>query len=241
MSYILDALRRADSERERGAVPSLHSKQVAQGLADDDADASGRSVKPLWWAVGGLSVALVAVAVWVVMGRSEPETERLPERTAAAPVPPPPPAAVPQQPKDEPAAATTLPPPAAAMQAPTIERPRSEPPPSVPAPSPAPRAVAAAPRPAKPAEKPAAPAPSAREEEAHVPTMAELPDDVRRQLPPLTVSGASYSKNPSSRMLILNGQVFKEGDKIANDLALEQIRLKSAVLVFKGRRFSISY
>jgi general secretion pathway protein B len=71
--------------------------------------------------------------------------------------------------------------------------------------------------------------------------MAELPDDVRRQLPQLAVSGASYSKNAASRMLILNGQVFREGDKVASDLVLVQIRLKSAVLSYKGQRFGISF
>ena len=40
MSYILDALRRADNERERerGAVPGLHAQPVAQISTDRDAD-----------------------------------------------------------------------------------------------------------------------------------------------------------------------------------------------------------
>jgi len=36
MSYILDALRRADAERERGAVPSLHAKQYASLPSDEE-------------------------------------------------------------------------------------------------------------------------------------------------------------------------------------------------------------
>lgn len=236
MSYILDALRRADSERERGAVPSLHSKQIAPGVADgDDGDEpAGRSVQPLWWAVGGLSLALVGMAAWLVLGRSavEPEPVRVAPPVAQAPVLPAPspvletpPAAAPQ-PAPEPVAAQPAP----------VERK------SVPV-STAPARVAAAPKPApKPAEKPVAAAPAApRDEDTPVPSISELPDDIRRQLPTLSVSGASYSKNPASRMLILNGQVFKEGDRVANDLVLEQIRLKSAVLSFKGRRYSVSF
>ncbi|MBX3624382.1 MAG: general secretion pathway protein GspB [Rhizobacter sp.] len=236
MSYILDALRRADSERERGAVPSLHSKQIAHGVADgDDGDEpAGRSVQPLWWAVGGLSLALVGMAAWLVLGRSavEPEPVRVAPPVAQAPVLPAPspvletpPAAAPQ-PAPEPVAAQPAP----------VERK------SVPV-STAPARVAAAPKPApKPAEKPVAAAPAApRDEDTPVPSISELPDDIRRQLPTLSVSGASYSKNPASRMLILNGQVFKEGDRVANDLVLEQIRLKSAVLSFKGRRYSVSF
>lgn len=236
MSYILDALRRADSERERGAVPSLHSKQIAPGVSDgDDGDEpAGRSVQPLWWAVGGLSLALVGMAAWLVLGRSavEPEPVRVAPPVAQAPVLPAPslvletpPAAAPQ-PAPEPVAAQPAP----------VERK------SVPVLT-APARVAAAPKPApKPAEKPVAAAPAApRDEDTPVPSISELPDDIRRQLPTLSVSGASYSKNPASRMLILNGQVFKEGDRVANDLVLEQIRLKSAVLSFKGRRYSVSF
>lgn len=236
MSYILDALRRADSERERGAVPSLHSKQIAPGVADaDDGDEpAGRSVQPLWWAVGGLSLALVGMVAWLVLGRSavEPEPVRVAPPVAQAPVSPAPPP-VPETPALA-AAPQPAPEPAAAQPAP-VERT------SVPV-STAPARVAAAPKPApKPAEKPVAAVPAARDEDTPVPSISELPDDIRRQLPTLSVSGASYSKNPASRMLILNGQVFKEGDRVANDLVLEQIRLKSAVLSFRGRRYSVSF
>ena len=50
-----------------------------------------------------------------------------------------------------------------------------------------------------------------------------------------------YSSTPSSRILILNGQVLHEGDKIAPDLVLQQIRLKAAVLLFRGYRYSIAF
>ncbi|HEY0820894.1 MAG TPA: general secretion pathway protein GspB, partial [Rhizobacter sp.] len=230
-----------DSERERGAVPSLHSRQgLAAGVdADDDDEAPVRSVRPLWWAVGALSIALVTMLVWLVLGRSSPEPIRAVEPLAAAVPPPAPPAAVVEVP---PVAAAQPAPVRAPLEAP----PDPAPPPPVsrppverksaaakPPPSPA-RTVAAA-RPTKPAEA------SAREDDAPVPSISELPDDIRRQLPTLSVGGASYSKNPSSRMLILNGQVFREGDKVANDLVLEQIRLKSAVLSFRGRRYSVSF
>ena len=50
-----------------------------------------------------------------------------------------------------------------------------------------------------------------------------------------------YSDNPSSRMLILNGQLVHEGATLAPGLSLEQIKLKSAVLKFKGYRYEITY
>jgi general secretion pathway protein B len=234
MSYILDALRRADSDRERGAVPSLHSNAGAGALADaEDGEGAARSVQPLWWAVGGLSIALLAMMGWLVFGRASPQAESVPAVVAAAPtVTPAPVMPLPPPPMPE------APSPLAAAPEPAVRR--SAPPATE---LPSPRTVEA--RPAKPPVKPAARAPvttaPATETEAPVPSISELPDDVRRQLPALSVSGASYSRNPGSRMLILNGQVFREGDKVANDVVLEQIRLKSALLSFRGRRYSISF
>ena len=69
----------------------------------------------------------------------------------------------------------------------------------------------------------------------------DLPPNVRATLPRLSVGGAIYSETPSARMVILNGQVFHEGDKPATDTVLEQIRLKSAVLNFRGQRYEVSF
>ena len=71
--------------------------------------------------------------------------------------------------------------------------------------------------------------------------MQTLPDALRRDLPPLTVGGAMYSDTPTQRMLILNSQVFREGDQPMPELVLEEIRLKSAVFRFRGSRFSVAY
>jgi general secretion pathway protein B len=81
----------------------------------------------------------------------------------------------------------------------------------------------------------------ARSAAAAVPNISTLAPDVRAQLPHLAVGGAIYSDTPSARMVILNGQVFHEGDKPAADTVLEQIRLKSAVLNFRGQRYEVSF
>jgi general secretion pathway protein B len=83
-----------------------------------------------------------------------------------------------------------------------------------------------------------APTPAAS---AKVPTLAELPEDVRRSLPALTVSGAMYSDQPASRMLLINNRVFHEGDQPVAGLVLEEIRLKSAVFRYQGTRYAVSY
>ena len=91
---------------------------------------------------------------------------------------------------------------------------------------------------APPAVPEPAPAPAV---EARVYRVGELPEAIRRDLPNLTLGGAMYSDRAASRMLIINGQVFHEGDTLGPDLSLRHIRLKEAVLEFRGYRYAVSY
>jgi general secretion pathway protein B len=82
---------------------------------------------------------------------------------------------------------------------------------------------------------PAPPAPPVR-----LPALAELPADLRQQVPPLVIGGSVYSPQASVRMVIVNGQVFQEGNSLAPELKLEQIRQKTAVFSIRGQRFEVS-
>lgn len=67
MSFILDALRRADAERERGRVPGLHAQQLPGAEAGESAGESamgtvGRSLVP--WLLG--CAVVLALLGWVV-------------------------------------------------------------------------------------------------------------------------------------------------------------------------------
>ncbi|MEJ5999751.1 general secretion pathway protein GspB [Paucibacter soli] len=198
MSYILDALRRAESERERGQVPGVHAQPAAAGTAPKPGPAR------FWLA------SLAAALGLLLLGA-------LAARWSATPPPTPP-------------TAPTAPAPAAPLPTPA---PRVAPPPapelvSLPANSVPALVAAPAPRPAaQPVAQPVA--------------LSALPEALRRQLPPLATGGAMYSETPAKRMLIINGQLYQEGATVAPGLLLEQIRLNSAVLVFQGQRFRISY
>ena len=74
-----------------------------------------------------------------------------------------------------------------------------------------------------------------------IPTLAELPEALRRDLPALRFGGAMDSPQPAARMLIVNGQVFREGDALSPGLTLQTIRLRSAVFEFRGQRFEAAY
>ena len=92
---------------------------------------------------------------------------------------------------------------------------------------------------ATPASAPASGA--APDDRNRVYAVADLPDAVKRDLPRVAISGGSWSRDKASRMVMVNGQVLHEGDAVAPGLVLESIRLKSAVLAWKGYRYEVSY
>jgi general secretion pathway protein B len=281
MSYILDALRRADAERSRGAVPGLHAHNIPA-----DNEPAARDFRPLIRAaavVGMLVVAGVGVLVlapWrdaaVPVSHEPPAPAPAPERdptlraTAPAPsaqgeLPAQPPLArrdgdaapqPPQQVPQPPPQSSPYPPPAYAVApAPGRAGPAQPDPTAGPAPAriappqrgndarrvpPAPGAAAANVANA-PVEHYGPPLAATPARAAAVPGINDLPPNVRAQLPRLSVGGSIYSETPSARMVILNGQVYHEGDKPAADTVLEQIRLKSAVLSYRGERFEIAF
>lgn len=216
MSYILDALRRADAERERGGVPGLHTQAMPEPGDEDEAAPRRPGLAPWQWLAIGLVGGLVVAVAWTWPGDEPPP---------AAPLPPPPPAQ---------AAAPATPP------VPTL----TAPPPQAPPPAAAPVAIApmrATPAPAAPASV-AAPAASVATAAAplRVNSLAELPADARAGLPPLAFGGSIYSNTPANRLLIVNGQLMHEGDALGPGIKLEQIKPKAAILNIRGQRFEVA-
>jgi general secretion pathway protein B len=268
MSYILDALRRADAERERGAVPSLHAQQYSSLPSDDE---PRRGPKPLVWVVIGLSAALIAALAWNFLGRGAPAPAvamRAPEPSAAPPAAAPaaPPVAVAASAPSAagPASAAVA---AAPVEAPkTVRKPvrRPAPPAAAPGGSPDGARVADGSRPASPpgtasrgndaptagrspspgGTRDADPANATRPAEGgdgRVYALRDLPEEIRRTLPNVAVSGSTYSTDRASRMLMINGQIFHEGDVVSNGLVLQQIKPRGAVFSFKGFRYETNF
>jgi general secretion pathway protein B len=245
MSYILDALRKADAERERGSVPDLHAQLLPLGGPEVAAEPVRSS--PLLWLGFGMLLAGAVGAAWWALGDSEVATPLPPVATPALPAP----AAVALPAASAPVAmvspAVTAPP-AAPQPAP---RPETAAPQPVPKAAAKPKAEANEPaattpqprtRPAAPPKAASAPAvqpPVAPAAPARLPTLADLPADLRQQVPPLVIGGSVYSPQASVRMVIVNGQVFQEGNSLAPELKLEQVRQKTAVFSIRGQRFEV--
>ena len=246
MSYILDALRKADAERGRGKVPDLHAQPVLRASAS-----STPAARALPWAgiAAGAAVVAMSALAWALLARDAP-LQTIAPTTPAAPIAPTPPApgfaAVPSA-RTAPAPSST--PLSQAPPAPIATAPGAPVAPTLPAAAnrPVPEARPAARQPVAVPASAAAPTPPVKREPASAPAEprvyapGDLPDEIRRELPALAIGGAMYSDNPANRMLIINGQVFHERDKLAPNLTLVQIKLKAAVLEYRGYRYGISY
>jgi general secretion pathway protein B len=57
----------------------------------------------------------------------------------------------------------------------------------------------------------------------------------------MSIGGSVYSSQPASRMVIVNGQVLREGSPVAPGVVLEQIDPKSAQFSVRGQRFEVRF
>jgi general secretion pathway protein B len=71
--------------------------------------------------------------------------------------------------------------------------------------------------------------------------LAELPPELRSQLPPLAISGSVWSENAASRFVIVNGQVVREGEAAAPGVTLERIGPKAALMRWREQRFEVGF
>ena len=242
MSYILDALKRADAERERGTVPGLRAQPIP-GVTPESHGAHARlRAWPMILTGIALAVAVIAAGAWV--WHSLAGSDRAPVVVAAAPTVPAVPAAPALPPQPAPVAAPVPAAPNAVSQpapvAPTVPdaspavkpKPRPEPPPST-----APRSAGTEVAPVKPSPAASAASPAL----PVAPLLSELPEEIRRQIPALTITGAVASENPAQRLLLVNGQVLPQGAAAAPEVLIEEIRARSSTFKFRGSRFRVTY
>lgn len=259
MSYILDALRRAEAERDRGSLPGLNTHAGVPVYVDRRL--LGRGNPWLWLLAGmvGAVLLVMGVRLWWQWATADvvpgPEVAAVTGITAAVQAP----AAVP---------AAAVPAPLSAPVKDRVVRAEAAPPglPSVPSVAPAaalpaaasvaaparvkaaaaaasvstavPAASAAVVTPPRPPDAQPNAAPVAQPDgRIHAP--ADLPAEIARELPNLVFGGLIQLEDPPRRSLIINGVIYMEGDLIQPNLVLEQIRLNAAVLRYKGHRYQL--
>lgn len=246
MSYILEALKKAQAERQVGELPTIHAPTLHGG---HDLGAAPAWRTPLLITLG--LVLLGAVCGWLWKGVGSAPAMPAASMAAAA-------TAATVAPIVEPAVAPTVAPmpqaPAlASTSAPALATtPVAQPMPSaaqtaaapvaamapLPVMQPAPVVAPPQPAPARPARQPADAAPSSDD---GVLLVRDLPEPIQRQIPAVSMGGYMYSKNPADRLVLIDKVLRHEGEEISPGIVLEKLQAKSAVFSFKGYRYRVPY
>jgi general secretion pathway protein B len=239
MSFILDALKKSESDRQRQNGPALFEVRVAPR----------RAALPPWAiAIAALLAVNLAIVVWMMTRHAAPPPASPP--TGAAP-----PAAAAPVVAAAPAPGATAP--SGAPAGPGGTAPPPAPPPAPPAATtPAPQAtLASAPAPeAAPAAAPAA----GTSPDDYAPAAEPAADggfggEVRRgtgegvplyrqstaaaQLPQLHLDLHAYAVKPEDRWAMINMHKVREGDSLPEGVHVEQITPDGVVLSYQGSQF----
>lgn len=218
MSYILDALRKSESERRRGRVPDLgHQVQLIHKPKKKS------SLVAVLIGAGLLLNALVLGFLFWPTAKTPPVSgvAEKPEAVAPAPAPVAAPAQTtrPEPPPQEVspgAVAETIPPASARpeQQRPTIIVPSAD-------------------------RNSASPALAANDSlPGAVPHLVELPVSFQRSVPDLVFNSHIYASEPSSRRVMINGHYLKAGDSFSG-IRVERITEEGVVLSKNGRFFRV--
>jgi len=245
MSYILDALKKSDQQRQRGATPTLQAAQVTVAAPK----------RPMLIYYGLLAAVLLFTGI--IIGWLRPwQPEQSP--FGSEPIAGESPIAISQQapttpltaPQDMPGNTTQefpepnltragLAVPVAATMKPNNTAPDSATTSSSGIPGSAtPGAAAPIPdksMPDKSMRKSASIATVAQEQKA-IP-MDELPLQIQREIPAMTVQLHAYSSAPSERLVSINSIRLREGGSLMLGLRLEQITPDGMIFSYKGYRF----
>lgn len=258
MSYILDALRKSEQERLRGAAPGVLTVHMPS-----EADS-----QPAYLIYGLIAAAFISSGVAIGWWRpwqqahelSAPVPVATPESTSRSVLPERPPV-LPEV--SEPGPQTPVQKPAARVEPPVLapKAANSRPDTDLRARAAAEtrkllaQAVAvipqerAAPAPettvAPVAEKTAAPVqekstdttPADTPQQQAVIVMAELPPAILQELPAMSIPVHTYSSTPAERIVGINDRLLQEGDYLAPGLKLEQIAPDGVVFSYKKYLF----
>lgn len=239
MSFILEALKRVEREREARGQPRLGAVQ--------------RLPTPrrfVWPWVFCIALAVNAAVVWTLWHPVPPTAEGV-----GAPMIPPAPAAVAgdkagpkttetghrtakPEPLDQPHGRRKSDPVRPrGKTAPSPLRAPSRLPPTTPAPEPI---VAAEPSISEPAAvrgkpPPADPAPATAVRDV-LPLWMQMPAEWRAAVPELSINLMAYSQDPSERLVYIKGQRYTEGELVESKLKIEKITREGVILSYQGRR-----
>lgn len=233
MSFILDALKKSESERQRQNGPALYEVKVAPP----------RTRLPPWAiAIAALLVVNLGIVMWMLLRHSAHGSEPAP--ASAASVVAPPAAPVPAPVAAAPPSAAVVAPPAAATTQVTPPPLSADAPPAAAAAAPgSSRAPANDPNPSDyaPAEE-TAPAGTLsthvrRGTIEGVPLYQDAAATPGTQIPQLRLDLHVFALRPQDRFVMINMHKLREGDSTAEGVHVDSITPEGALLSYNGQRF----
>lgn len=242
MSYILDALRKAECERQRGRPPNPITSLAGS--------AANRHSRWLWVTVGlGLSGNIALLVYLLFRPQSVPTPTPVPApapvAVVPAPVEPAAPISTPEVPSVAPIAMVPVLPASAAPAkplanlSPTPERTPSKVPASASLPPVRVPATSGRERRREPIPKPTPTGPSVTFGPEPPPLLEMLPANARRGLPN-KLDIHVYSPDADKRFVVLNGRRYREGESIGEGAVLETVTPGGATVRQGGRRFRLA-
>lgn len=222
MSYILDALKKAERERHVGEVPSLDGTLVTPP----------QNVRKRRWPVlvGALllinAAAIAVFGLWRDKTSSEPVAQHPPPEPASETVVVSAPPGTPEVP------VATVPP--VAEPAPTPSSTPRDTPPAQPGLSAEPAATAAPGTVATAIPKQEF---AVREPESLPPLIGSLPASVRAGLPDLELTVHVFSDEADKSFVFINDRRYQEGETLREGPYLESIEKQGVVLSYQGEQF----
>jgi general secretion pathway protein B len=235
MSFILDALKKSESDRQRRNGPALFEVKVAPP----------RTRLPAWAiAIACLLAVNLGIVVWMVLRRPAHEAAAVALPPAAAV---PAPAAAPPSAAATVAAATVVAaPPAAAAPAPAAVAPAAVAPAAA-APGPAPGAASlpaageSNPEDYAPAEEPPPGGPLGghvrRGTASGVPLYQDATAAPGTQLPQLRLDLHVFAARPQDRFVMINMHKLHEGESLPEGVRVDSITPDGAVMSYNGQKF----
>ena len=213
MSFILDALRKSESERQKNSAPGIAAARYR----------AGPSRRGPWLPIIGIVLFLNALLLLGLLWRARSDGPAVQtvntQLPSVAPTPPPMPRSARPPPAVRPLAREVAGP---AATAPVSASGRS----SVPA-------GAAPPQP-----QDSAPSPS-RIEAPDLPSMQTLILRGELELPPLRLDMHVYSETVGQRFILINMNKYREGDQMKEGPRVESIDPIGVVLVYQGKKFTL--
>lgn len=243
MSYILDALKKSDQQRQRGATPTLQAAQLTVAAPR----------RPLLISYGLPAAVLLATGIMIGWLRPWQAQRPLPastpgaaEAVAAKPIPVSQPAASPKNAPPEvgrTAQGFPAPNPTQAGQAfPTAVANKPDSP--APVNSAEPHSGSPSSGTSNPATSGAAPPiavdparPDSAAQQQKALRIDELPVQIQREIPAMAVQLHAYSNLPSERIVYINSTRLLEGEYLMPGLMLEKITPDGMIFSYKGYRF----